>query len=273
MASQLLESVLTEDGFAKVQSVFETGFNLHFKDQLIYVSGHQPGYLSAIGLQLKDADLMGKLTESVVVDTLIRKRGNTWTVYTREGGLIFELADINYECFRLEKRTVSQRSLAKLSASIQSSFDITQSGFGQLQSLKDIWQAWQQVDSEADFQGLVYRLVGHGPGLTPSGDDFLQGVLLMEASFGLKTSFRQRILAAVTERETSHVSQAYYSALLEGYVNEPWYRLLQSFDKVSSTELRNIIQSLLRYGHTSGSDMVLGSLAYLEYLSFFGGNE
>src|SRR3989441_7980191 len=69
-------------------------------------------------------------------------------------------------------------------------------------------------------------LAGLGPGLTPSGDDVLVGVLL---AFALHAddfrAMRQAIISTVRDR-TTRISMAYLEAAARGEASESWHRLV-----------------------------------------------
>jgi hypothetical protein len=97
----------------------------------------------------------------------------------------------------------------------------------------------------------VRRLCGLGPGLTPSGDDFLVGVLI---GLYLTGGDPQPVLQAATE--TTRISRAYLEAAADGQANEPWHDLLRALRSRSGWEPP--ARRLLRFGQTSGADMMTG---------------
>ena len=99
-------------------------------------------------------------------------------------------------------------------------------------------------------------VVGQGPGLTPSHDDTLTGMLLAARYFGaLNKGFRQHFFAASgnLEQATTVVSVSYlrYAALQVTSLH-----LLLHFTHALRRQERldAAIDSLLALGHTSGAD-------------------
>lgn len=115
----------------------------------------------------------------------------------------------------------------------------------------------------------VHALVGTGPGLTPSGDDVLCGVLL-----GLRLhprgsdSLVDRLWHAVLPRlsSTTSLSAALLTEAAEGYAVVPVVRLTEALagfdptDPAASGEVDLAVRAVLAIGHSSGADL-LGGLA------------
>ncbi len=112
----------------------------------------------------------------------------------------------------------------------------------------------------------VIGLIGLGPGLTPSGDDFLTG-FLASLIFGVRScphrfrfpigSLRESILRA--RISTTLVSQEFLLHAVEGHVAEPVNDLIAAlFD--GGPQLRLLTHRVVDMGETSGSDIILGIL-------------
>ena len=108
----------------------------------------------------------------------------------------------------------------------------------------------------------VGTLVGAGPGLTPSGDDVLCGVLL-----GLRLhprgsdSLMDHLWAAVRPRltTTTSLSAALLSEAAQGYAVAPVVRLVEALARHDPAPVE-AVQAVLAIGHSSGADL-LGGLA------------
>ena len=108
-------------------------------------------------------------------------------------------------------------------------------------------------------------LCGLGPGLTPSGDDYLAGALL--ALWAGHHPHRYELCSAIREGtagRTTTLSQAFIAAAARGEANERWQTLL-SFLGAQPAESRELTQQIERavssistYGATSGMDMLAG---------------
>lgn len=113
----------------------------------------------------------------------------------------------------------------------------------------------------------VRRLIGLGPGLTPSGDDFLIGYVAgLRCTAGNNLS-RMQFLAAFnselheTARNTNEISSAYLRSATKGHVSEPLATLAQHLTQaIDMSSVRAATHAALQVGHTSGSAGVLGLL-------------
>jgi len=100
-------------------------------------------------------------------------------------------------------------------------------------------------------------LVGLGPGLTPSGDDFLCGFLLGLFIAGERRPIRVILDAA---KATHRISRAYVWAAARGGAAEVWHRLL--FALCTARGWQQATRAILRTGETSGADALTGFLAW-----------
>jgi hypothetical protein len=100
-------------------------------------------------------------------------------------------------------------------------------------------------------------LVGLGPGLTPSGDDFLCGFLL-----GLSVAGERRFIGVILDaaKATHRISRAYVWAAARGGAAEVWHRLL--FALCTARGWEEATRAVLRTGETSGADALAGFLAW-----------
>lgn len=117
------------------------------------------------------------------------------------------------------------------------------------------------------LEKFVYRFAGLGVGLTPSGDDFLIGLLSIWQYFGfsLYQDFMNngKVDLSILKRRTTDVSYFMLENCCLGYVNDALLDLLEHID----THPMNQLQQVLSIGSTSGTDMLIGvSFAYRQLL-------
>ncbi|MDR5683479.1 MAG: DUF2877 domain-containing protein [Armatimonadota bacterium] len=112
-----------------------------------------------------------------------------------------------------------------------------------------------RTDEADEIRSGAQRLCGLGLGLTPSGDDFLVGVLI---GLRLAGADPRPIVEAATD--TTRISRAYLEAAAHGQANEPWHDLLQALRSEGGWEPS--ARRLLRWGETSGADMMAGFFAW-----------
>ncbi|OIQ54848.1 hypothetical protein MORE_12260 [Moorella thermoacetica] len=111
-----------------------------------------------------------------------------------------------------------------------------------------------------NLDGAVRSLLGYGPGLTPSGDDFLLGLLAVTgggADYRVCLEGFHRAIAANLER-TNEISAFFLRQALAGdyheYLQEVVYAVINGIPATVITAARK----LLALGATSGTDMARG---------------
>ncbi len=110
----------------------------------------------------------------------------------------------------------------------------------------------------------VGALVGLGPGLTPSGDDFLLGLLAALNIPGSPAHACRGIGAHVVEcaaRQTPLISAAALRHAAAGRVRASVISLCDTLMHGSSTTLMQALDAVMRIGSSSGSEIALGVLA------------
>jgi len=113
----------------------------------------------------------------------------------------------------------------------------------------------------------VGSLIGLGPGLTPSGDDFVVGYLAGLRSTAGDESSRWTFLMAIGDSlseaasRAGTISRAYLLAATSGHFSEPLSILAQQLSAATDmNSVRAATRGALQIGHTSGADGVLGFL-------------
>jgi hypothetical protein len=113
------------------------------------------------------------------------------------------------------------------------------------------WLVGNAIGNEAE------QLIGLGPGLTPSGDDYLGGMLvaLRLAGRGVQADGLWRWLQPRLKERTSAISAAHLAAAATGEGHEALHTVLNgSLD----------LDALNEVGHTSGWDALAGAVAVLK---------
>lgn len=110
---------------------------------------------------------------------------------------------------------------------------------------------------------VISSLAGLGPGLTPAGDDFLAGVLLVLALACEQrpdpelTQIASLMLETAVPR-THEISAAYLRAAHAGEVGERWHPLLEALSASDVDRVGSAADAVMTTGETSGADMVAG---------------
>ena len=121
----------------------------------------------------------------------------------------------------------------------------------------DRWLAGHALGNEAA------ELIGLGPGLTPSGDDYYGGVLVALRWLGRGTQADSlwRWLAPRLGGRTSAISAAHLAAAAGGQVHEALHEVLDNLAAWQAPDLHPSLARLDAVGHTSGWDALAGIVA------------
>jgi Protein of unknown function (DUF2877) len=129
-------------------------------------------------------------------------------------------------------------------------------------------------DDALAASGSAVALLGVGDGLTPSGDDFVGGVLfarrlLAEAGTADRGAWRRATLTilAVASSRTHPISAALLGDLAGGSGWEPLHDLVAALAGVSADSALDAARRLVRLGHSSGWDLLAGFGAGLGMLA------
>lgn len=112
----------------------------------------------------------------------------------------------------------------------------------------------------------IIDLVGHGPGLTPSGDDVAAGLLLGLRAI-LPVTRQGEVdraadgLATVAAARTTALSAALLDLAGRGVAARPVVDAVHALAVPPSPAVREAHAALVALGHTSGSDLAAGVLA------------
>lgn len=117
-------------------------------------------------------------------------------------------------------------------------------------------------------------LLGLGPGLTPSGDDFLVGLFTILNMKSSPSLLHQLFCDEVVKKAQSLTNDISYMALKKasvGEVRESIILLLNNLINGSEDELILSLTKVLNIGSSSGTDIALGLVAGLEANQIIGG--
>lgn len=108
----------------------------------------------------------------------------------------------------------------------------------------------------------VEKLIGLGPGLTPSGDDFLGGAMIALSMSGYAESaaaLAGPALAAARDG-TNRISQAHLRAAARGLGADALHRGIDALARGDGKSLAEALQGLDAIGHSSGWDALAGAV-------------
>ncbi len=126
------------------------------------------------------------------------------------------------------------------------------------------WASVAVSAGAADLPLWSTRLVGLGPGLTPSGDDFLGGMLIALRTLGAEAARRQLswVVCPLLEARTNQISAALLDAAVEGYGGASLHMALNAL-LGGGSGLAPAIAGVARIGHSSGWDALSGMVTVL----------
>ncbi len=117
-------------------------------------------------------------------------------------------------------------------------------------------------DGSSDMMVSLGDLLGLGPGLTPSGDDVIAGLLIAAHYLGKgrAASALWRRLESVAGVRTHQISLAHLSAAGQGMGAAPLHDLLDALIENRTEAIAKALDAVAKIGHCSGWDAVGGLL-------------
>lgn len=261
--SSYTAKVFSQNHYAKIHSVFPNGFNLNVDGELIYMSAHQEGMLSARGVSI-DQGVFDTISPHLNTGGHVRVKKDQLVFYTRPNIFTVNITDKQTKDLNVVPVTEEDLKTIDFITHLKGMGLLEKSGFTNHPMLMDILEDIQQTQEV--HVNHVKQLIGAGVGLTPTGDDFLQGFMLMEQTLNHQPQVQTIVEKQLKERSTTEVSESYYDALFAGYSNEPLVLLFKAVleeDRKLFDEALSLIQ---QYGETSGYDLLIGIVTYLQIL-------
>jgi Protein of unknown function (DUF2877) len=111
----------------------------------------------------------------------------------------------------------------------------------------------------------IVPLIGLGPGLTPSGDDYLGGVLVALALTD-RAAMRDRLWHALQPHlaaNTGDISRTHLAAAAEGFGSAAMHELLAAILTGDTKAVPDALAAVAVIGHTSGWDALAGAVSAL----------
>ena len=270
--SRYLLPLLSEHQLYQVVSIFKKGFNLKpvkaFSKSLIYVSLMDKDHFSVINYAFHQQQLFKQLLANLQIGDRIVITAEKMVVYSLQCPLRIDIARMISISTDFSDQILNQADIDYLKKTLRSQDYIDRSGFkkSELAYLLDEWRAISfDLESMGRYRSLMARLIGRGSGLTPSGDDFLMGYLFALNVVGQDSrTFELILFQLLDSHSTTEVSLAYYEALRLHHTSPIWHRLIQAIKNRSIDEVKRTVQAILKIGHTSGHDLLVGFLTFFE---------
>ena len=108
---------------------------------------------------------------------------------------------------------------------------------------------------------VIQQLIGFGPGLTPSGDDFISGILSAMTFEGPELKHAELYRAIIdTVLHHRHETTVVSSAFLEHASQKKFSRAIHElfYTYLQNQRSQEIIERIKQIGHTSGTDFLSG---------------
>lgn len=261
ISSELLE-ILSEENYY-IHSSFESGLNIKVGNILSFI-GNKSDTLVPYGILLKEDDV-DKLIESIDRDTCIFRWNQEEesligsNIRLQVKGSKKYSSYLNMSDFNLEKINLSMIK-ENIDLSLVTGFDFTIEELitkerEKIQVLKESFNWANKSAIENNLKGWI----GRGRGLTPSGDDFLQGILYINHLCSMVSSeFLEAIENLIEQEYTTDISKNYFISALRGMFTEPLIELLKAVEAKNQFQVKKSIDNILKFGHTSGIDILAG---------------
>lgn len=124
------------------------------------------------------------------------------------------------------------------------------------------WIAHCLPEGPVPVPDALLRLVGLGPGLTPSGDDFLGGAMVAARALN-RSDVAAALFSALDLSRTNRISVAHLAAARIGAAAAPLHGLLNDVLRGRTARIPARLTALDSMGHSSGRDAWAGCRAVL----------
>lgn len=243
VSNNVIQSLETSSDLT-VHSVFSNGINIQASGRPIFI-GIQDG---PSALQI----------ESVYIPVVTKAKINDEVVYKNKQlifkslGLIFDMRFSQVKNYELCKKRVTSVMSDKFMRLII--------GYNYMTGLDLLTEDLINcLIKEFDYDQMKYLdyLFGRGKGLTPSGDDFILGMLAYHhVNPYLSDEFIKQLESKMNSNLTTDISVNYLKDALQGYFVRDIINLFNSLQDGGNIVAR--IYKITSFGHTSGKDTLSG---------------
>lgn len=255
----------------KIHTLFENSLNIEFPFGLVHV-GQTGMPLSPFGCLIAPEDYHELFIQCQPGDLVRSKQGKLY-FYTQKKVIkvdlgTFEEVDLSIPKLNLSAAELEDNLLYQVVAEVFFSLSI-ETGLPLTDTIKKGLQILARPDSvneQLTDETIIRLLIGRGIGLTPSGDDILIGYTFARVLFQEAAEWQKEVALALKEKKTTAISEAYFTALLNGYINENFLYLAQLFTEKDREKIEETINNLKQFGHTSGTDTLYGFALGLQYV-------
>ena len=284
--SENIMTVFEKEGKGKLHSIFETSINLKFGERLINISCNHT-VMPPFGIQIPEYGIK-KITANI-------ENGEEIIFDSKEKSLLFQDMELKLNLrgwiygskilpVKADKKNI-EKNIKEILGYFLGNNDKNGFGIGNKRFVKVITDVENSTlneevlvkinnirkDVEAgktEIKNYNYFL-GRGEGLTPGGDDFIIGIMAAmnflnhKKTEKLKKELMQDIYMKTTDISAEYLYYGSHSCFSLN-ITEFCKKLL--FDNINSEEEKKALyksyENLIKNGHTSGVDTLMGILLY-----------
>jgi hypothetical protein len=225
-----------------------------------------PAYAGRSWIRIGDAHAISLLGASVWEGRFVERR-SLGDQEIRLAADLVEAAGVDLDRSRGVRSPFLVGVLARVGgkhhARVESRTELDRCLFEAVDRILDDFRLARCVGSRKLLLAVVKRAAGLGFGLTPSGDDFLTGLIAGSCICPDPRDFRCGLVAAVESAadSTTLPSGFMLRAALQGYFSEPLVNLLSALlAEADGAAARGWAKAVAGLGATSGEDMLAGVL-------------
>ncbi len=263
--SNMLSLHLFNKDHGVIKAMFQHSFNIAFPNLLFHV-GNQSDSLSCTGITLPDKTV-DELLKYINLNDAVYFIQNKLYIYTKMDIKTIDLTKLKEVNLGIPKLKIDFEFLKRIILKFNIIDFPNDWGLSNEYSPNKVIEMLNSSDLEQINSSLRF-LYGRGRGLTPSGDDIIVGFLSILSAFGFKkiTQWKKQTAIILKDRSTTDVSESYIQAVLENYTSQKMVQFLNVVQSENEEQLSAAILDIQDFGHTSGTDTLLGMLAAFRLL-------
>lgn len=266
-----LNTLLNENQTLSIHSIFNNTVNLHYHNSLITLQ-HQSVVLSPMSVSLgitqnqfselfnhDENHVFIKDCRLIINGTEFSDDSMEWVDYQLSYNNIIEHTPLSSWINRLDQSLQQQNDKSDLVVAYHCFLNKTHIPEQPLgATFYDLLTLLNEPSNQQWLYSCV-RMIGMGEGLTPSGDDFICGLLAsLQFCLGKEDLFVTDLIKALKDNihKTTMISQAYLSHAMEGRYMKSIHTVYHAL--VSNGEIDDIVDEFKQIGHSSGIDTLIG---------------
>ena len=246
----------------KLHSSFRNGMNLQGRKTLIFIGDDSQGELP-FGIHLSYVDLRHLLSSAIANEFYFSKINKEIVC----GNYIIDMSraklfspKLSYE-HTIEKDAIDMLYSRLRKINFENGLGITmeQMSSGENPLIIELKRAILSDNTE-DIKNLLFKIIGRGKGLTPSGDDILIGLIYLDhIKKFISETFLQVLKEIISNYSlTTDISKTYYFTAFSGLFSSMLLNLQKAMVNKNINRIDLLIRKIIGYGHTSGRDILSG---------------